>query len=68
MCINLEKFDGLTRMRLIEIIVEAKKSDETIEAVDKIEEYLLIPRDKRCNHCLNQNSEVILNVETIPKC
>ena len=67
MCINLEKFDGLTRMRLIEIIVEAKKSDETIDAVDKIEQFILIPSDKRCNYCFKQKVEVIKNAEKLPE-
>ena len=54
-------------MRLIEIIVEAKKSDETIDAVDKIEQFILIPSDKRCNYCFKQKVEVIKNAEKLPE-
>ena len=60
------KFDAITRYALIQIIVEAKKSDETLEAVNKIENLILVPRDKRCKECL-KNSGVICDVEGIPE-
>lgn len=66
----INKFDGATRSAMIKIISEGIRTDETVETFERLEEFLLVPSDKACRYCFEQQKGVIINVkhQSIPEC